>query len=412
MISVNRKYIIITPFFPSPENWRGPFVYDQAKAIARTGEYDVVVMKPMAWPKRVEDYEINGIKVCGFRTFEMPSYFFDGLTDGINAKFFLHRLEELEINLQEVAVIHGHTINAAAYGLEARRHNPSIVVAVQHHCLDPITVLNGKWAHWRPNARYRARHAIRVFNEVNLHLSISHAVQDSLTAFPKARAEEVYQPYQERMKQMVGLPAIAPKQMYVLYNGVDMSLFHQEEKCMVDDGLFRIGCIANFQLLKDHMTLLRALARLVVKGNTQYRLSLLGTGEEKQRCLDFIEAHHLESFVEWPEEVSHSDLPAYYHTLGLFVMPSIFEGFGCVYTEAYACGVPFVACKHQGAAELIADDERQYWTIDPQDDEQLARVIEDYAVTRRPQHLKQTIDIDTLIGDYLAHLRENKQMKA
>lgn len=398
------KYVIITPFFPSASNWRGPYVYDQAMAIARSGRYEVVVMRPMAWPHRVEDYEVGGIRVYGFRTFEMPSYLFDGLTDGINAKSFLHRVKELGIDLQTVAVIHGHTVNAAAYGLAARKLNPNIRVAVQHHCLDPYTVLNGRCAGWRLNARYRARHALGVFNDVDLHLSISKAVQDSLLAFPKARPEETYRPYLERMRQMEGLPSVRPKHLHVLYNGVDTELFHRSGKRGREEKVFRIGCIANFQMLKDHKTLLRAMERLKQVGHEDFRLSLIGSGEKKTECQAYISASGLTDCIEWHDEVPHAALPEYYRSLDLYVMPSMFEGFGCVYTEAYACGVPFIACRNQGAAELIVEEEQNVWTINPGDDEQLASLIADYAQTRYEQHLKQEIGLEPLIRDYLDFL--------
>ena len=74
-------------------------------------------------------------------------------------------------------------------------------------------------------------------------------------------------------------------------------------------------------------------------------------------CEEYIKEHGLELYVEWPNEVTHEKLPDYYRSLDLFVLPSVYEGFGCVYTEAYACGVPFIGVFDQGAAEVIAPEE-------------------------------------------------------
>ncbi len=35
-------YLIVTPFFPTKDSFRGPFIYDQAKAIKDFGDYEVV----------------------------------------------------------------------------------------------------------------------------------------------------------------------------------------------------------------------------------------------------------------------------------------------------------------------------------------------------------------------------------
>ena len=136
------------------------------------------------------------------------------------------------------------------------------------------------------------------------------------------------------------------------------------------------------------------------------RLSLLGSGETRPKIERYISENGLSDFVEWPREVYHNKLPEYYNTLDLFVLPSIFEGFGCVYTEAYACGVPFICCDQQGAAECIAPDERDKWLIPPHDYDALARLIERQYRERNVQHLCKDYDIDELIKKFLNLIKE------
>lgn len=397
-------YLVITSFFPTPSSWRGPFVYDQVKALMKEGTYDVVVFKPRNLWSQEDDYEIGGIKVHHFGILPMPSYIFDGVTDWVGARYFLQAVARLGIDMREVAVIHAHTVNAAAYGLAAKKYNPDIRVVVQHHGLDPFIVLNGRLADWRINARFRARHSIRIFNAVDLHLCISYAVKDSLLSFPQARIEESYIPYLKRMKMMQGLPPIRPKSVFVLHNGVDTEVFKPLAKPVKTDDCFRIGCIANFMDWKDHPTLLKAFDRLIKDGNTNYRLWLIGSGMTMQACEDFVRERNLVGYVEWHNEVSHQELPKFYQSLDLFVLPSVFEGFGCVYTEAYACGIPFMACRNQGAAELIADEEMDRWTIVPGDDARLSQIIAEYDKTRATQHLKSEIDLTQLVEKYVKFL--------
>jgi glycosyltransferase involved in cell wall biosynthesis len=48
----------------------------------------------------------------------------------------------------------------------------------------------------------------------------------------------------------------------------------------------------------------------------------------------------------------------------LFVLPSRYEGLGCVYLEAMASGVPAVGCRGQGIEEVIRHRENG-WLIEP-----------------------------------------------
>ena len=74
----------------------------------------------------------------------------------------------------------------------------------------------------------------------------------------------------------------------------------------------------------------------------------------------------------------HRELNDFYNSLDLFVLPSYWEAFGCVYTEAYACGVPFIAVKGQGISELIPEKDVDKWLIDKGDFVSLSDKIENY----------------------------------
>ena len=108
--------------------------------------------------------------------------------------------------------------------------------------------------------------------------------------------------------------------------------------------------------------------------------------------------------VEFRKEVHHHELAAFYHSLDLFVLPSYFEGFGCVCTEAAACGIPYMICKGQGAAEYILEEESDLWTFVPKDYKQLADRIDYYRTYKPIQHLCKTFDIDVLIKQFLNFL--------
>lgn len=402
----NKKYYLcVTPFFPSPGNWRGAYVLDQVKAIQRNSDYEVRVF--VGGRNDNNYFEIDGISVYGYKTRELPSNLFNGIFNGYNAKSFVKRVLSLGISPMDVAVVHCHVSMRAACGLALRRLNPNIKVLLQHHDLDPFNLRSGILG--RNNRfiiRYRAKKAISLYDKVDLHICISKACRDSLLLFPRSRKGEVFDDYKRSLALCDGLSSIRAKTTYVLYNGVDCRIFRKDakQKEIEKNSIFRIGCIANFQELKGHIILIRAFEILHHRGYSNVRLSLLGSGETMESCKTYLQEHNLMQYVEWHNEIKHDLLPDYYHSLDLFVLPSFFEGFGCVFTEAAACGVPFMGCVNQGYSEYIPDEDRDKWLIEPGDYKRLAEIIEAYMKLRYKQVLKETYDIDSLIADYLKYL--------
>lgn len=396
----NKYYLCVTPFFPSETNWRGAYVYDQVKAIIRNSEFNVIVFIPS---NKHDHFCFDGIDIYTFKTLAFPSYLLNGFFNGYNYRQFLKCFNNTNIPINEIQYVHCHSGINGIYGIALRKINPQIKVLLQHHNLDTYFVMNGKFHNCSINKRYRANKCIEIFNRVDLHICISSHVKDSLLSFPLPRAAECFEPYIKTLRNMKELPQMTMHKCYILYNGVDCCLFNNKSHNS-SDGVFRIGCIANFQILKDQITLVKAFELLLARGYNNMKLSLLGTGYTKQAIVEYINTHNMSKYVEFPSEVTHEKLPEYYHSLDLFVLPSVFEGFGCVYTEAAACGVPFIGVNNQGASEYIGDNEKQKWLILPNDYERLSILIENYYNKRYKQLLVKQFNIDNLITNFLKYL--------
>lgn len=400
-MSNKKYYLCVTPFFPTEETVYGSYVYDQVKAIRRNSDLDVMVFRPKSCHDKATSYEYDGIKVFLFPSLFMPSYFFNGLTNPYNGHAFVTALKKNGINLNDIAVVHCHTATYACYGIAVKKLSPQIKVVLQHHDKDPYQILNGKWAGFLPNLLFRAIVNIRNFKKIDTHICISEAVKNNLLAFPKPGKEEVYDPYMQQIKKIEWLRNdTSDFSTYVLYNGVDTCQFQSTAKR--NHPLFIVGCIGNYQNLKDHSTLLRAINSLHErKMIPNMRVRLIGHGPLEKDLRNYVSEHKLGEIVCFEKEVDHSELPAFYNSLDLFVLPSIFEGFGCVYIEAAACGVPYMMCKGQGAAEYIPESEASKWLIEKGDSASLADKIYQFYINRYEQKLSKTFEIDELIKVYL-----------
>lgn len=399
-----KYYIVITPFFPSGESFRGPYIYDQVQAIARNSEYKVVVFAPCRSNEKQEIYEYGGIKVHLFPMRNMPSYFFNGILNSYNAHKFLKTFYKCGIPGKQIKYVHCHTSTFGALGVALKKQYPHIRVLLQHHSRDPFTILNGKLSAWLPNLWFRAMMNVRLFENIDIHISISKIVNDNLHLFPSASPLEDYVPYIKKLIRIKRMSSPRIARSIVLYNGVDKNKFYPLKKNQTT-GLFKIGCIANFQTLKDQITLIKATEELINNhGLTDIKVSFIGSGPELRKCKNYVTDAGLNRYIQFDSEVDHSQLCTYYNTLDLFVLPSVYEGFGCVFTEAYACGVPFMICEGQGATEYLSSPEYDKWVFQKHNYHQLAEMIHTFACQRFRQKLQISHDIDFLIARFLKQI--------
>jgi len=51
---MKKVYLQLTPFFPTPTRFQGPYIYDQVKAIERNSEYTVIVIKVHPFYRKID----------------------------------------------------------------------------------------------------------------------------------------------------------------------------------------------------------------------------------------------------------------------------------------------------------------------------------------------------------------------
>lgn len=192
------------------------------------------------------------------------------------------------------------------------------------------------------------------------------------------------------------------KQAIVYYNGYDSELFFPDKVEPHDDSL-TIGCVSNFQPLKDIPTLIRAF-RLLLDKVPQARLRLIGSGETKASCQELARKLGVSKKISFENEVDHLELPAFYRSLDVFVLPSRSEGFCCSYIEAMGCGVPVFGCKVSSLAEAFADEDCSRWLADSGDSLGLSQLILNWYNMRRPFRLRRPFDTATLAQEFLARI--------
>jgi phosphatidyl-myo-inositol dimannoside synthase len=87
------------------------------------------------------------------------------------------------------------------------------------------------------------------------------------------------------------------------------------------------------------------------------RLVFIGDGDDVGRLRERAAALGISAQVMFPGFASEAELIGFYRRAAVFAMPSRGEGFGLVYLEAMAHGLPCVAAVNDAAAEVIEDGE-------------------------------------------------------
>lgn len=122
---------------------------------------------------------------------------------------------------------------------------------------------------------------------------------------------------------------------------------------------------------KGFDTLIRAIAQLAPH-RPRLQLVIASTGRDEDRLKKI--AHETRAPVMFLGRVAHDDLPNLYGCADVFSMMCRNrwggleqEGFGIVFVEAAACGVPQVAGRSGGAAEAVLDGVTGYVVENPTD---------------------------------------------
>ncbi len=139
--------------------------------------------------------------------------------------------------------------------------------------------------------------------------------------------------------------------------------------------LMTLGRLASVERYKGFDEVLEALPDLIKEiPNISYLI--VGDGEDRKRLEEKAKQLGISDRVIFTGFVPELQKADYYRLADAFVMPGRGEGFGIVYLEAMACGIPVVASKADGSREAVRNGELGI-LVDPASPEEIKRGILD-----------------------------------
>jgi len=146
----------------------------------------------------------------------------------------------------------------------------------------------------------------------------------------------------------------------VIPNPVDVDHFRPNPDSYVSGSAPNILCVGRPRFLKGIHVLAAAIPKIwqvIPEALFTFVPAPMGRngGSPRDAYREFLGSLLEDSRLQIMDPVSRADLPEAYRSATVCVVPSLWEGFGYVAAEAMACGVPVVASRVGGLAEIIED---------------------------------------------------------
>ncbi len=178
--------------------------------------------------------------------------------------------------------------------------------------------------------------------------------------YTKADLIKVISKFIEREVRAIGYA----KELVVIPNAVDVAKFAAPVderdiadlkaklgKSMGDVFLFTASRLVLSRGVED---VIRALGYLP----QNVKLLIAGSGEDQDKLEHIAAETKVVDRVMFVGHIGHGELPLYYKVSDIFVRPSIIEGFGNSFVEAFAAGIPVVATPVGGIPDFLTDPDR------------------------------------------------------
>jgi len=312
--------LTLTPFYPSDgDEVSGCFVAETLGQLKAYGvASSVIAVDSIYHASRRTSRESPAERM---RYPQLPGNFGLSSAGKFLGALLLRRVQQLH-RQSPIHVIHAHAALPCGHAAALLSRRLGIPFVVTIHGLDVFNSCfqKGIAAGWRRKA------SLNVYESANKVVCISRKVRRLLTdAMGTGVASEV------------------------VYNGTDPSVFAPGTAQEKTPTILMVG---NLLAGKGHELVLRAFSR-VEDSHPDLQCRIIGEGADRDRFVGLAKDLGISDQVHFLGRRSRSEVAEAMRNCTIFVLPSRYEGLGCVYLEAMACSKPVIACSGQGIDEII-----------------------------------------------------------
>jgi len=181
------------------------------------------------------------------------------------------------------------------------------------------------------------------------------------SAYLYNRAVDAVAAISQQVADALGAAGVSPDHITIIPSGVDCRRFappSPEQRAAARAGLgldtdeIAVAAVGGLELRKGHRYLVEALGHLRAT-LPAVRCFIAGSGSQREVLEEQVRHLGLERTVCLTGSIA--DPRALFWAIDIFVQPSIKEGLGVALLEAMACGLPAIASRAGGMAEVIED---------------------------------------------------------
>jgi glycosyltransferase involved in cell wall biosynthesis len=211
-----------------------------------------------------------------------------------------------------------------------------------------------------------------------LYSRIDRRIYRSKVNYACRAADRIVAVSEQTRQDIIGFLDVEPARIKVVYQSCDPIFYQvtdeaQKQQVRAKHGLPSqyILYVGTIERRKNLLGLVRALGSL--KHGLDQHLVVIGRGHSyKEEVIAYIQAQGLSKRVRFLTDVAFADFPAIYQMASVFVLPSLFEGFGIPIVEALWSNCPVITSLGGCFAEAGGPSSVY---VNPGDDAALAEAI-------------------------------------
>lgn len=228
-----------------------------------------------------------------------------------------------------------------------------------------------------PGLRVIVREAISLSTEISRGGRVYYRMLPALVRRWYPEADAVVTPSQGATADLLQMAPGLGSKLKTIYNPVDVDRIQRLAAMPIEHAWFApqappvVISVGRLEPQKNFPLLLHAFARL--REERALRLVILGEGSQRPALERLVAQLGLGADVELPGEVDNPF--AFVRRAAIFVLPSNWEGFPNVLTEALACGCPVVSTDCPSGPDEILEGGRYGRLVPPEDAGALAAAM-------------------------------------